>query len=201
MDIWEANLDAAAYTPHPCKVSGQTRCESETDCGSGDNRYAGMCDKDGCDFNSYRMGNTKFYGTGMAVDTSKPFTIVTQFVTTDGTDAGALKQINRFYVQDGKVIPNSNAAVSGVDAVNHITDDYCHQQKTTFGDTNYFATMGGMAAMGKSLQNMVLVLSVWDDQYVKLFFYTLSQIYRRWCTAGPWIAADEKKTQPLTPKK
>jgi cellulose 1,4-beta-cellobiosidase len=44
MDIWEANLDAAAYTPHPCKVSGPTRCEG-TDCGSGDDRYSGMCDK------------------------------------------------------------------------------------------------------------------------------------------------------------
>jgi len=44
MDIWEANLDAAAYTPHPCKVTGQTRCEG-TDCGNGDDRYSGMCDK------------------------------------------------------------------------------------------------------------------------------------------------------------
>jgi cellulose 1,4-beta-cellobiosidase len=53
------------------------------------------------------MGDQNFYGTGMTVDTSKPFTIVTQFVTVDGTDTGALKQINRFYVQGGKVIPNS----------------------------------------------------------------------------------------------
>ena len=29
--------------------------------------------------------------------------------------------------------------------------------------------MGGLAAMGKSLTKMVLVLSVWDDQYVQLF--------------------------------
>ena len=50
MDIWEANLDAAAYTPHPCKVEGQTRCENDVDCGAGDHRYAGQCDKDGCDF-------------------------------------------------------------------------------------------------------------------------------------------------------
>ena len=44
MDIWEANLDATAYTPHPCKVTGQTRCEG-TDCGNGDDRYSGVCDK------------------------------------------------------------------------------------------------------------------------------------------------------------
>lgn len=106
MDIWEANLDATAYTPHICKGAGQTRCEG-VDCGNGDDRYSGMCDKDGCDFNSFRMGNQEFYGTGKTVDTSKPFTIVTQFETVDGTDTGDLKQINRFYVQDGTIVPNS----------------------------------------------------------------------------------------------
>jgi len=45
MDIWEANSDATAYTPHPCKVTEQTRCESEEECGAGDSRYAGLCDK------------------------------------------------------------------------------------------------------------------------------------------------------------
>lgn len=44
MDIWEANLDATAYTPHPCSVTEQTRCEG-TDCGAGDERYSGVCDK------------------------------------------------------------------------------------------------------------------------------------------------------------
>ena len=53
------------------------------------------------------MGDQEFYGTSKTVDSSKVFTIVTQFVTVDGTNTGALKQINRFYVQNGKVIPNS----------------------------------------------------------------------------------------------
>jgi cellulose 1,4-beta-cellobiosidase len=107
MDLWEANLDATAYTPHPCSVPGATRCEGK-DCGIGDERYDGICDKDGCDFNSMRMGVSDFYGTGMTVDTSKPITVVTQFITDDGTDTGTLSQIKRFYVQGGKVIPNSN---------------------------------------------------------------------------------------------
>ena len=47
MDIWEANLDATAYTPHPCKVTEQTRCDG-VDCGSGDDRYSGQCDKGEC---------------------------------------------------------------------------------------------------------------------------------------------------------
>lgn len=29
MDIWEANSQAAAYTPHVCSVQGQVRCEGE----------------------------------------------------------------------------------------------------------------------------------------------------------------------------
>ena len=119
---------------------------------------------DGCDFNSFRMGNQDFYGPEKTVDTSKPFTLVTQFITEDGTDTGALKSIHRFYVQDGKVIPNSETVIEGVDPVNYISDDFCAQQKTAFGDNNYFQTIGGMAAMGKSLEKMVLVLSVWDDQ-------------------------------------
>lgn len=79
MDIWEANKIAAAYTPHPCSVTEQTRC-SGTDCGIGA-RYSSLCDADGCDFNSYRMGNTTFLGPGEIVDTSKVFTVVTQFIT------------------------------------------------------------------------------------------------------------------------
>jgi len=101
----------------------------------------------------------------MTVDTSKPITVVTQFITEDDTDTGALKEIRRFYVQDGTVIPNSEVVVAGVDPVNSISDEFCEQQKTAFGDTNYFKTVGGMAQMGKSLEKMVLVLSIWDDQY------------------------------------
>ncbi|KAL2290978.1 hypothetical protein FJTKL_14880 [Diaporthe vaccinii] len=168
MDIWEANLVSTAYTPHPCSVDGQTRCESAVDCGAGDNRYAGVCDKDGCDFNSFRMGDETFYGTGLTVDTSKPITVVTQFITDDGTDAGTLSDIKRFYVQDGKTIPNSLSSIAGVDAANSITDGFCEQQKTAFGDNNYFKTKGGLAKMGESLKAMVLVLSIWDDHAVSM---------------------------------
>ena len=44
MDIFEGNLDSTAYTPHVCKQAGQVRCEG-ADCGNGDDRYSGMCDK------------------------------------------------------------------------------------------------------------------------------------------------------------
>lgn len=163
MDLWEANSFSAAYTPHPCSVNEQTRC-SGAECGQGDDRYDGLCDPDGCDFNSFRMGDKTFYGKGMTVDTSSKFTIVTQFISDDGTETGNLAEIRRFYVQNGKVIPNSMSSITGIDNTNSITTDFCTQQKSVFGDTNRFADMGGLKQMGSSIQSgMVLALSLWDD--------------------------------------
>merc|ERR1711860_168494 len=49
MDIWESNKHDQAFTPHTCKPDGYKRCEG-TDCGdNGDDRYKGLCDKDGGD--------------------------------------------------------------------------------------------------------------------------------------------------------
>jgi cellulose 1,4-beta-cellobiosidase len=80
IDIWEANSRAAAYTGHPCTIASQTRCEWD-DCDYAD--LAGICDKDGCDFNSYRIGDQEFFGWGTTVDTSNKFTVITQFITHD----------------------------------------------------------------------------------------------------------------------
>ncbi|KAJ7603946.1 cellobiohydrolaseI [Mycena rosella] len=164
MDIWEANSQAAAYTPHTCTVTGQTQC-SGIDCGDGDQRYDGVCDKDGCDFNSWRMGNKNFLGPGLTVDTNSPFTVVTQFITNNNSSSGTLSEIRRIYVQNGKVIQNSNTNLAGISpAVNSISDTFCNQQKTAVGDTNSFESRGGLATMGAALQKgMVLALSLWDD--------------------------------------
>ncbi|KAJ7098526.1 cellulase [Mycena belliarum] len=165
MDIWEANMNAAAYTPHVCSSDGLTACTG-TDCGDGDNRYNGLCDKDGCDFNAYRMGDTTFLGPGKTVDTKSKFTVVTQFIATGGT----LSEIRRLYVQGGKVIQNSASKISGVSG-NSVTDSFCNAQKTAFGDTNSFETRGGLAAMGKALaRGMVLALSIWDDHTAGMYW-------------------------------
>lgn len=113
------------------------------------------------------MGDTTFYGEGMTVDTSSKFTVVTQFLT--GSD-GSLSEIKRFYVQNGQVIPNSQSTIPGVTG-NSITTDFCNAQKTAFGDTNDFASKGGMAAMGEALDaGMVLVMSLWDDHYADMLW-------------------------------
>lgn len=170
MDIWEANVNAAAFTPHVCNTNGQTRC-SGTECGNGADRDAGLCDKDGCDFNSWRMGDKTFLGPGLTVDTNKKFSIVTQFLTADNTTTGPLSEIRRLYVQNGQVFQNSKVAISGIDPVNSITDDFCAQQKEVFDDSNYYKTLGGMAKMGDSLNNgMVLALSVWDDYAAQMLW-------------------------------
>ncbi|KAJ5915800.1 CAZyme family GH7 [Penicillium verhagenii] len=166
MDIWEANSISTALTPHPCDSATQVMCEGN-DCGGtySTSRYGGTCDPDGCDFNPYRMGNTSFFGPDKIVDTSSKMTVVTQFITDDGTDTGTLSEIKRIYVQNGVVIANSASDVSGVSG-NSITSDFCTAQKTAFGDEDVFSQHGGMSGMGEGLaQGMVLVLSLWDDHY------------------------------------
>ena len=171
MDIWEANSISAAYTPHVCSPVGQSKCTSDATCGNGNYRQTGTCDKDGCDFNSYRLGNHTFYGPQGNVNTASKFTVVTQFITTDGTANGDLSEIRRLYVQNGKVIKNSKTDITGITTTSSITDNFCAQQKTAFGDTNTFKAKGGLKAMGNAFSaGMVLVMSVWDDYAAQMLW-------------------------------
>lgn len=133
-------------------------------------RYGGTCDPDGCDFNSYRQGDHTFYGPGMTVDTNSVFTVVTQFLTTDGTSSGTLNEIKRFYVQNGVVIPNSQSTIPGITG-NSITETYCKASKSVFNNTDSWDAHGAMAGMTTAFQNgMVLVLSLWDDYYANMLW-------------------------------
>jgi cellulose 1,4-beta-cellobiosidase len=147
------------------------------------------------------MGNTSFYGAGKTVDTSSKFTVVTQFLT--GSD-GNLSEIKRFYVQNGKVIPNSQSTISGVSG-NSITSAFCSAQKTAFGDTNVFEQKGGLAQMGKALaQGMVLVMSVWDDHAVNMLWLdstyptdgTSAGAFRGTCATTSGVPADIEASAP-----
>jgi cellulose 1,4-beta-cellobiosidase len=115
-----------------------------------DKRYNGVCDKDGCGLNPYRIGVKKFYGPGStySVDTTKPFTIVTQFVTTDGTDNGDLSEVKRFYVQNSKKIVFPKANFTGMEKVDSISNNNCKEQMNKFSDSTKFSTVGGTKAMG-----------------------------------------------------
>jgi len=170
MDIWEANSEGNAYTPHPCTYSGSGAyaCRGASECGdNGPTRYDGVCDKDGCDFSAYRMGNPSYYGPGKTIDTTKKITVVTQFIGSGST----VSEMKRIYVQNGRVIQNSNVNIAGMDSVNSITDEFCDQAKQAFGDTPDFQAKGGMNGMASSLaKGHVLALSLWADFYAKMLW-------------------------------
>jgi len=169
MDIWEANSNSAAFTPHSCTVDGQTRCTGE-DCAI-QSRFDGLCDPDGCDFNSFRMGVKNFYGAGMTVDTTRPFTVVTQFITNNNSTSGTLSEIRRLYVQNGRVIQNSQTNIPGMSDFDSITTAFCDAQKQAFGDTPSFQQHGGLANMSKAMaKGMVLVMSLWDDHFADMLW-------------------------------
>lgn len=180
MDVWEANSISAAVTPHSCDTVSQTQCTGDN-CGGtySSTRYAGTCDPDGCDFNSYRMGDTTFYGKGKKVDTNSKFTVVTQFI------GNPLTEIKRFYVQNGKLIPNSQSKISGVTG-NSITPTFCDQAKAAFGDTDPFKTHGGFTSMSKAMSGgMTLVMSVWDDHYANMLWLDSTYPVDKTTAGGP----------------
>jgi len=183
LDIWEANTISQAYTPHTCSTVGQVEC-SGASCGDIDDsnpesRYTGMCDKDGCDNNPYRYGVTDFYGPGAEfdVDTTKPITVITQFITTDGTDEGDLAEIKRFYIQDGEIFVSPAVTVPSTvtgewTSYTSITDQFCADSRAYFNEShNGFKDHGGMKAMGQSMdRGHVLVMSLWDDHYANMLW-------------------------------
>jgi len=166
MDIWEANKISQAVTAHPCSFDGQERCEGDKCAAPSD------CDKSGCDWGSYRNGLHNFFGPGadFAVDSSKPFTVITQFISEDGTDTGEVVEIKRKYVQNGKLIDNPQATIGGKQ-FDSITDDFCKAKSVFFDEEDTFTARGGMKKMASSLANgMTLVMSLWDDAAVHMLW-------------------------------
>ena len=126
-----------------------------------------------------RYGIKDFYGMGgdFAVDTTKPMTVVTQFITEDGTDAGDLKEIRRLYVQNGAVInsptiPITNATTGETKEFDSISDEFCAASRAAFDEPhNDYKEHGGMKAMGESMdRGHVLVMSLWDDHYARMLW-------------------------------
>ena len=152
MDLWEANANATALTPHACTKPGLFAC-SGNDCGSN-----GVCDKSGCGFNPYALGAKSYYGVnGATVNTLRPFTVTTQFLTQNNSPTGPLTEIRRLYVQDGKVIQNVKVQFNS-GALDSITDGYCASSSSSFQQR------GGLKAMGDALgRAMALIFSIWND--------------------------------------
>jgi cellulose 1,4-beta-cellobiosidase len=162
MDVWESNAHSFAVTPHPCENNAYHVCET-SGCGGtySDDRFNGDCDPNGCDFNPYRMGATDFYGKGKTVDTSKKFTVVTQFSN---------NKIQQFFVQNNKRIEMPNSSIDGVEG-NALTPEFCTNQFKAFDDRDRFAEVGGWSKMNDALSGKwVLVMSLWDDHYANMLW-------------------------------
>ena len=143
LDIWEANKVAASLAPHTCSKPGLYRCTGD-ECTA-----SGVCDKNGCTDNAWAHGHEDYYGPGLKVDTTRPFTVITTF---PADDSGKLTEVHRKYIQDGKTIeaPDNN----------FINDAYCNAN-----GASAFERLGGVGVMGDAMsRGMVLAMSVWWDE-------------------------------------
>ncbi|KAL7628427.1 Exoglucanase 1 [Parahypoxylon ruwenzoriense] len=163
IDVWESNSHSFALTPHPCTTNEYHVCETDG-CGGtySDDRFAGKCDANGCDYNPYRMGNTDFYGNGKTLDTSKKFTVVTQFEE---------NKLTQFFVQDGKKIEIPGPKIDGLPESSSITPEYCSNVFDVLDDRDRFSEVGGFDQLNQALGlPMVLVMSIWDDHYANMLW-------------------------------
>ena len=103
-------------------------------------------------------------------------TVVTQFVTADGTDTGDLVEIRRLYVQDGVIIENAQVGYDEIGDYDSLTDEYVAAYKPVFGEPNDYAAKGSMKRMGEALaRGVVLTFSLWDDSSTHMLW--LDSIY------------------------
>ncbi|KAM7184712.1 Glycoside hydrolase [Rhypophila sp. PSN 637] len=164
IDIWESNAHAYAFTPHACEDNKYHVCETDN-CGGtySEDRFAGKCDANGCDYNPYRMGNPDFYGKGKTVDTTKKFTVVSQFRD---------NRLTQFFVQNGQKIEVPAPQIDGVPSdSSDITPEFCTSQFAAFDDRDRFAEVGGFDQLNAALRvPMVLVMSIWDDHYSNMLW-------------------------------
>ncbi|KAI2465664.1 glycoside hydrolase family 7 protein [Annulohypoxylon bovei var. microspora] len=168
MDIWEANSLASAFTAHPCGNPGVFECKG-AQCGS-----LGVCEKSGCEYNTWKLGNTSYYGPSspgssdgngngakFTVDTTRPFTVTTQFLTSDNPSPisfGTLNEVRRLYVQDGVVIDNAYVTDPRMPPGDSLRMSHCQASGALFEN------LGGLATTGHALdRGMVLAFSLWND--------------------------------------
>ncbi|KAL4962223.1 concanavalin A-like lectin/glucanase domain-containing protein [Aspergillus stella-maris] len=177
MDIWEGNSRATGFTPHAClyepgDVSGDGtgqgvyECTTDEECNGPTGENDSICDKWGCGFNPYALGDQEFYGRddieiegGFAVDTTQPFTVVTQFLTSDNSTTGDLVSIRRLYIQQGRLIHNALIPIGSSNTSTTLLSD-----RLCAATSSWFDSFGGMAGMGEPLgRGMVLAMSIWND--------------------------------------
>ena len=124
MDVLEANTAALAVTPH--------RCDPPVD------GHYSSCDKGGCSVNPHKTAPTDFgFGAGFTVDSSRPFSVTTAFLTDPAT---------------GTLVGITTTIAQGATA------------SFTLTHTDASCGSGYLEAMSGPLQaGMVPAISVWGD--------------------------------------
>merc|ERR1712124_151938 len=120
----------------------------------------------------HRLGTHNFFGPGsdFQVDSTKPVTVTTQFITNDGTDHGKLTEVRQFYQQDGRTIEHPSYTVNG-NAHNTITEDFCSDWVAVTQDGTNFLEKGGLGKIEEAIDaGVVLVMSLWDDHYANMLW-------------------------------
>ncbi|KAM7189967.1 Exoglucanase 1 [Rhypophila sp. PSN 637] len=156
--VWNSNAHSFSMSSHICPRDDYQVCVGK-DCDAWwiqpGERYNARCDFWGCGYNPYRLGATDFYGKGKKVDTSRKFTVVTQFGDT---------KVTQFFIQNGTRIDMPDPTLEGLPEHNGLTPEFCAKSSALFDEPDRFGLNGGWQTHLKMLSRpMVLSLSISDD--------------------------------------
>ncbi|KZL85552.1 exoglucanase 1 protein [Colletotrichum incanum] len=157
-DVWNSNANSFSMISKPCIHIDYNVCRG-WDC---DNAYGAgpvLCDRTGCDYNPYRLGNKSFYGKGKTVDTDKKITVVTRFEE---------DQVTQFFIQDGKRIEAPKPTYPNFPEKSGISSKHCSVLAHTFDEPDNFSRVGGYDHHNDALRRpMVLAMSISDDYWTR----------------------------------
>ncbi|KAK6215077.1 exoglucanase 1 protein [Colletotrichum tabaci] len=201
-DVWNSNAHSFSMIAKPCVDVDYEVC-SHGECNALDPRSPQpgqlLCDRTGCDYNPYRLGNTTFYGKGKTVNTDKKITVVTRFEE---------DEVTQFFIQDGKRIEAPKPNHPGFPDESGISAGHCAALPPNFGDPEHFGQVGGYARHNEALRRpMVLALSISKDHWANNLW--LDSVYppqrdgpgaeRGPCPSNqggpglPWIEVDDSR--------
>jgi hypothetical protein len=139
LDIWEANSLTNVYTTHSC--------------------LNGQCDPYGGAFNTCARGAKSFYGRGtgyqpLPAGQHQRFTVVTRFVTVDGTENGELREMHSASTSRTAALPSSRRSADST----AFCDGFCnfYGQSNGQGSVSYGMSQG-------MRRGMVLSMSMWGS--------------------------------------
>ncbi|KAI9166322.1 Exoglucanase 1 [Paramyrothecium foliicola] len=157
-DVLNSNAHSYLMSSKPCKNPGYEVCDASW-CDPEKVLYGEdfACDKYGCEYQPYRLGNKDFYGRGKILDTGKPFTVVTRFEE---------ERVTQFFIQDGKKIEVPSAQAEELPDESGLSKDYCRAKQSLFDEPDRFDQVGGFSKHQEAVRTpMVLTMAITDDHW------------------------------------